>query len=522
MAKQYTQPKRPRNFAWFKEKLMLVEAQEACQILDEEQLEFILDPGIAKVQVAQQTIPQISAFQTEDLDAYDSNCDDISSAKVVLMANLSSCDSDVLSKVPYSDTYLNDMINQDVQEMSHSEQTYIDDFPDNEITSDSNIIPYSQYLQESQDAGIQDTNSSAPNDLLVLSLVEQMTDHVANLDKENQTNKMILKWMTAAFQQEIETLKETLNNNVKEKESLSTTLNVFKTESKEKEPKDIHKEIVLEKQNKELENIIVNIATSDSGSKPSGNTKKNRISRPSRSNQKNKVEEHHRKVKSSLNKTNSVSEPISNAHVKHSVRNAKFESICDICNNCLFDANHDMRVIDYVNDVNVHFKSKSKRKKREKYGNIRARCSMKLDIVGNLQVVQIVLCKFLGTVRFGNDHISKIMGYGDYQMGNVTISRVYYVEGLGHNLFSVGQFCDFYLEVAFRKHTYFIRDLEGVDLLKGSRCSNLYTLSMEDLLLSSPICLLSKASKTKSWLWHMRLSHLNFDYITSLAKQGLI
>ncbi|GKD72754.1 retrovirus-related pol polyprotein from transposon TNT 1-94 [Tanacetum coccineum] len=143
MAKQCTQPKRPRSSAWFKEKLMLAEAQEAGQILDEEQLAFIADPGIAEVQVAQQTIPQNSAFQTEDLDAYDSDCDDISSAKAVLMANLSSCDPDVLSEVPYSDSYPNDMINQDVQEMSYSEQTHIDDYPDNEINSDSNIIPYS-------------------------------------------------------------------------------------------------------------------------------------------------------------------------------------------------------------------------------------------------------------------------------------------------------------------------------------------------------------------------------------------
>nr|GFA13747.1 integrase, catalytic region, zinc finger, CCHC-type, peptidase aspartic, catalytic [Tanacetum cinerariifolium] len=73
--------------------------------------------------------------------------------------------------------------------------------------------------------------------------------------------------------------------------------------------------------------------------------------------------------------------------------------------------------------------------------------------------------KFLGTVKFGNDHVAKIMRYGDYQIGNVTISRVYYVEGLGHNLFSVGQFCDSDLEVDFRQHTCFIRNLEGVDLL---------------------------------------------------------
>ncbi|GJU16857.1 retrovirus-related pol polyprotein from transposon TNT 1-94 [Tanacetum coccineum] len=97
--------------------------------------------------------------------------------------------------------------------------------------------------------------------------------------------------------------------------------------------------------------------------------------------------------------------------------------------------------------------------------------------------------KFLGTVRFENDHIERIMGYGDYQLGNVTISRVFYVEGLEHNLFSVGQFCDADLEVAFWKNTCFIRNLE--------------------------------ASKTKRWLWHRRLSHLNFGTLNKLAKGGL-
>ncbi|GKB88706.1 integrase, catalytic region, zinc finger, CCHC-type containing protein [Tanacetum coccineum] len=88
----------------------------------------------------------------------------------------------------------------------------------------------------------------------------------------------------------------------------------------------------------------------------------------------------------------------------------------------------------------------------------------------------------MGTVRFGNDQIASIMGYGDYQLGNVIISRVYYVEGLGHNLFFVGQFCDADLEVAFRKNTCFIRNLEGVDLLSGSRDTNLYTISLDDML----------------------------------------
>ncbi|GKE44545.1 retrovirus-related pol polyprotein from transposon TNT 1-94, partial [Tanacetum coccineum] len=105
---------------------------------------------------------------------------------------------------------------------------------------------------------------------------------------------------------------------------------------------------------------------------------------------------------------------------------------------------------------------------------------------------------------------------------NVTISRVYYVEGLGHNLFSVGQFCDSDLEVAFRKNTCFIRNLDGVDLLSGSRDTNLYTISLDDMLKTSPICLLSKASKTKSWLWYRQLSHLNLGTLNKLAKDGII
>ncbi|GJZ80514.1 retrovirus-related pol polyprotein from transposon TNT 1-94, partial [Tanacetum coccineum] len=123
--------------------------------------------------------------------------------------------------------------------------------------------------------------------------------------------------------------------------------------------------------------------------------------------------------------------------------------------------------------------------------------------------------------RFGNDQIAKIMGYGDYQLGNVTISRVYYVEGLKHNLFLVGQFCDSDLEVAFQKNTCFIWNLEGVDLLSGSRETNLYTISLDDMLKTSLICLLSKSLKTKSWLWHHRLSHLNFGTLNKLAKDGL-
>ncbi|GJV44235.1 retrovirus-related pol polyprotein from transposon TNT 1-94, partial [Tanacetum coccineum] len=326
--------------------------------------------------------------------------------------------------------------------------------------------------------------------------------------------------------------------------------------------------------------------TSASGSKPSGNTKNNRITRPPISNQKNKVEDHSRKVKSSVNKMNLVSKPISNALVKHSMRNAKFKSKCAICNKCLFDANHDMCIIDYVNDVNVCSKSKSKRNKMRKawkptgkvftdvgykwkptgrfftiVGNscpltritpkkivhlkentsksvetpkpkikVYSRRPKQIKLVGS-NVIHVPSSSSLvndmlsrssfGTVRFLNDQVAKIMGYGDYQQGNVIISRVYYVEGLRHNSFFVGQFCDADLEVAFRKNTCFIQNLKGVDLLSGSRDTNLYTTSLDDMIKTSPIFLLSKALKTKSWFWHRRLSHLNFGTLNKLAKDSL-
>ncbi|GJX65831.1 retrovirus-related pol polyprotein from transposon TNT 1-94 [Tanacetum coccineum] len=345
--------------------------------------------------------------------------------------------------------------------------------------------------------------------------------------------------------------------------------------------------------------------TSASGSKPSGNIKNNRITRPLHSNQKNKVEDHSRNVKSSLNKKNSISEPISNALVKHSMRNAKFKSMCAIRKKCLFDANHDMCLINHVNDVNMRSKSKSKRNKKRKawkptgkvftdvgykwkptgrlFTIVGSSCPLtritlqkivhlkettsksvetskpkikvysrrpkQLKLIRSSKQAKIVESKtannsesthlwgsnatdvpsssslvndskFMGTVRFGNDQVAKIMGYGDYQQGNVIISRVYYVEGLRHNLVSVRQFCDADLEVAFRKNTCFIRNLEGVDLLSGSRDTNLNTISLDDMLKTSPICLLSKASKTKSWLWHHHLSHLNFGTL-KIAKDGL-
>nr|GEW37072.1 retrovirus-related Pol polyprotein from transposon TNT 1-94 [Tanacetum cinerariifolium] len=140
----------------------------------------------------------------------------------------------------------------------------------------------------------------------------------------------------------------------------------------------------------------------------------------------------------------------------------------------------------------------------------------------NLKLLCNFVEKFMGTVRFGNDQFAPFIGYEDLVQGNITINRVYYVEGLNHNLFSVGQFCDADLEVAFQKSTCFVRDLRGNDLLTSNRGSDLYTISLQESTSSTPLCLMAKASPTQAWLRHRRLSHLNFDYINLLSKKDIV
>nr|GEW65298.1 hypothetical protein [Tanacetum cinerariifolium] len=120
------------------------------------------------------------------------------------------------------------------------------------------------------------------------------------------------------------------------------------------------------------------------------------------------------------------------------------------------------------------------------------------NMKGNLLLLCNFVEKYLGIVRFGNDQFAPIIGYRDLVQGNITINRVYYIEGLNHNLFS------------------------GNDLLTGNRGSDLYTISLQESNTSTPICLMAKASPTQAWLWHGRLPYLNFDYINLLSKKDVV
>nr|GEX41112.1 hypothetical protein [Tanacetum cinerariifolium]GEX98012.1 hypothetical protein [Tanacetum cinerariifolium] len=245
MVRQCTQPKRRRDVACFKEKVLLVQAQAEVKELDEEQLAFQTDPGVT--------------------------------------------DGQMFFLRYHTDTSHNDMMNQSVQEFQYSEQSSIVDYTDNEITSDSNIIRYSHYLEEMQHAIVQNINTSAQQNSMILSMFEQMSNHATNWDKANNESKIVNESLTTelkrykervkileqrfnvdlsslekfidsqmdgmirmkntkfvAFETEIDTLKQTLSKHVMEKESLLTILNGFKMEYNERESKSIDKKIVLE------------------------------------------------------------------------------------------------------------------------------------------------------------------------------------------------------------------------------------------------------------------------------------
>nr|GEZ48091.1 uncharacterized mitochondrial protein AtMg00810-like [Tanacetum cinerariifolium] len=309
-------------------------------------------------------------------------------------------------------------------------------------------------------------------------------------------------------------------------------------------------------------NFGVNRCTDASGSQPRRNTKKNMIS-PAKGVNKLQVEEQPRTNKSPLRTSNRVD---SSSCPKRTIINLNSDSVCQACNKCLIYANHDICLVDYLQSVVAphlfmiivvlcaKLSKFGNLSKLGKYGNPQylpnktrngpllvltngnptkvgdpTFQTLHLSLVSNagrtyrplvfrLRLLKTYdggsltaheFCeKFIETVRFGNDHFGAIMGYGDYMIGDSFISRVYYMKGLGHNLFSVGQFCNADLEVAFRKHSCYVRDTNGVELIKGSRGSNLYTISVEDMMKSSPICLLSKASKNKSWLWHRQAARI--------------
>nr|GEU41744.1 hypothetical protein [Tanacetum cinerariifolium] len=264
---------------------------------------------------------------------------------------------------------------------------------------------------------------------------------------------------------------------------------------------------------------------------PRSNTKNDRVPSASKSSQsKNKgveVEEHHRNLLLSKNKKH-MSSACNN--ITHDSQNVISKVVCAMCKECLIPVNHDICLRNYVNGktsrgkkqkANVSIKEKQK-KHQPKVIQICLWCvdsGCSKYMIGNLKLLINFVWKFMGTVRFGNDHVAAILGFGDLQWGNILITKVYFIEGWGHNLFSVGQFSDSDLEVTFRRNACFVRNLDGVDLLKGDHSTNLYTINLHKMASTSPICLMARVSSTKSWLWHQPIATAYFTQNRSIIHR---
>nr|GEX18565.1 hypothetical protein [Tanacetum cinerariifolium] len=148
MSKQCTKPKRKRDDSWFKDKVLLVQAQANGQVLHEEELSFLADPGITNGQTTQTVTTYNAAYQANHLDTYDSDCDEISTAKVKLMENLSHYGSDALAEVPNPDNVDTNMINPTVQAMSSFEQSNVNSMnsPEPTLSSRPTIVEFPKEL----------------------------------------------------------------------------------------------------------------------------------------------------------------------------------------------------------------------------------------------------------------------------------------------------------------------------------------------------------------------------------------
>ncbi|GJW67358.1 retrovirus-related pol polyprotein from transposon TNT 1-94 [Tanacetum coccineum] len=274
IAKQCTKPKRKRDETWFNDKVLLVQAQAGGQALTEEEIAFLADPGLPDVQNSQSVITHNAAYQADDLDAYDSDCDELNSAKIALMANLSRNGSDALTEVHNQDNLNYDLFHQSEQIMTSSEQSNDVSQSETDIISDSNIIPYSQYLSETQQETVQNSNSSAQQDVLILSMFDQITTQVTHCNsvnkaltteldrykeevkelKEKQNVENSFSGPNEQFA-EIAHLKQNLFEQGQEKDSLMKTVSELKNKLQLEENRNIEREIELEKKIKQLDNF---------------------------------------------------------------------------------------------------------------------------------------------------------------------------------------------------------------------------------------------------------------------------
>nr|GEW26279.1 retrovirus-related Pol polyprotein from transposon TNT 1-94 [Tanacetum cinerariifolium] len=661
MSKQCTKPKRKRDEAWFKDKVLLVQAQANGQVLQKDELEFLADPGIVEAQSTQYVITNNATYQADDLDAYDSDCDEINSAKIALMENLSHYGSDNLAESLEIDN-LKQTLSEHLKEKESLQQmvtllkNYFQKEESRNIDRELALEKQNSMNSKQPNLSTRPTQVEVPKELSKVSMVnlslKKLKFHLASFDmvvKERTTASAItegtwgFKHTKACFMDEIipfvKALKDLFNSFDQFLiDELSEVQNIFnqieqaveqhrvKKNRFQDKMKDVLKanERLLEQAiSTDIVNIVVNAnvtyacetvnecercvkletelqkhfinkecydklfkqyttlktivylwrltlnlkrkffkETIQRIKSLSGNLKEEKIKKELQEIETINIELDHRVTKlvtenehlkqtykqlydsiksSRVQSKEQCDDLIKQVNIKsaeNSDLNASLQektlvitalkvTLSKLKGKAIVDEAVTLHPIDpkllRINVAPLAPKLQNNRTAHYDYLKLTQEETTTLrEIVENERLLNPLNTSLDYAFKFDNDHVAKIMGYGDYKIGNVTILRAYFVDGLGHSLFSMLQFCDSDLEVSFRQHTCFIRNLEGVDLLTRSRGNNLYTLSLRDMMASSPICLLSKAAKTKSWLWHRRLSHSNFSAINHLARQGLV
>ncbi|GJQ90900.1 retrovirus-related pol polyprotein from transposon TNT 1-94 [Tanacetum coccineum] len=512
--RQCLKPKRKRYATWFREKVLLVEAQGNGKVLNEKELEFLADPGIVEGLVTQSVITHNAAYQADDLDAYDLDCDEISTAKEVLMANFSSYGSDVLSKVPIFDNTNNDMLNQSVQEMSYYEPSHFVEHPDTNYSAltrafDMIVLNNCQISKLTVKASYPITDQSAslpvkieaPRELPKVTEVQTVFHQMEAAVQQYHIDKQCFKIQKKQFLNENDRLLDQIISqdivnivvisSVDVNTSVKVNFFVIMNDSMN----------YVEMYNKCLELKAELIKKTNMVEKDEYNRLSKRFS---------ELEQHcisleiamklnkeiFQKHNTSVNQTEpsfdqfgSLAEQVNSTNPLDSASYSTCaKALCSVCNECLFDANHAMCLIDHVNNMNVRAKSASKKNKKRK------------EWKPTRKVFNSIRYKWKPTGRtftlVGNEcHLTRIPATNKVPL-KVPIP----------------------LEVVAPTHVVTRVYIRRPKVPKSvQNCQNLKGYDR-----SFPICLLSKATKTKSWLWHRLLSQLNFGAINHLARHGLV
>nr|GEU51890.1 uncharacterized mitochondrial protein AtMg00810-like [Tanacetum cinerariifolium] len=677
MSKQCTKPKRKKDESWFKDKVLLVQAQANGQILHEEELAFLADPRIAEAQTTHTVINHNAAYQADDLDAYDSDCDEINTVKVALMVNLSHYGSDNLveaaaqnSNFPtQQDALILSMIEQLKTQVVNCTKINLD----NKSVNDTLIAELESYkdqkaqqlepklydgnvIQKTNAIVIRDSEETLmlaeetqptpftrptqvevpkelPKVMMVNTSLKKLKYHLASFDvviKERTTATTFtegtwgFKHMKACFRDEIipfvKALKDLFNSfDQFLVDELPEVQNVFHQMEQAVEQHRVELKTFQDNMNKVLNEMNdswnkdnsfsqqsvlsfdqlfkINELNTDSQEKDmvikklkerikslSGNMKEDKIKQELEEIETINIKLDHRvtkiiALKDNLRKLKGkvvvdevvISHPIDleilkvdiaplapklqnnwlahSDYIKHTQEETatlreivEHERSLNLLNTSLDYACDKLMVVTPMNKTKrVRFTEPV-----TSSGNTNIKTMSSLNVVSNklmLSSTRVNLSTSAsGSQPSSNTKKDKIQQTPSSSKKNkikalstnvVQIVLWYLDSGCSKHMTrdrsQLTNFIDkflgtvkFDLEVAFRQHTCFICNLEGVDMLSGSRGKNLYTLSLGDMMKSSPICLLSKASKTKSWLWYRCLSHLNFGVINNLARQGLI